>query len=209
MCLIAIWQSHGNYYSHKDSLWKWQRSPLFQVSEDLFTQSFVVPFLAPMLENAGAGVFMPRERDWQKSEIIIDNDECESTSPRIHGTMNIPQGWTESSSGFKDYKPFYTDEDNPFLGGTFLVSKCTSNRKKSSEVLWNAEIPSRGEYAVYVTYCSLPESCANAIYTIHTLGGDVEVKVDQSIGGGTWIYLGTWEFGDKSRNDPSLATIAP
>lgn len=205
---IAIWQSHGNYYSHKDSLWKWQRSPLFQVSEDLFTQSFVVPFLAPMLENAGAGVFMPRERDWQKSEIIIDNDECESTSPRIHGTMNIPQGWTESSSGFKDYKPFYTDEDNPFLGGTFLVSKCTSNRKKSSEVLWNAEIPSRGEYAVYVTYCSLPESCANAIYTIHTLGGDVEVKVDQSIGGGTWIYLGTWEFGEGEQTPVSLSNFS-
>lgn len=205
---IAIWQSHGNYYSHKDSLWKWQRPPLFQVSEDIFTQSFVVPLLAPMLENAGAGMFMPRERDWQKTEIIIDNDECESTSPRVHGTMEIPQGWAEASSGFKDSKPFYTDEDNPFLAGTFLVSKCVSNRKKSSEVLWNANIPSKGEYAVYVTYRSLPESCANAVYTIHTLGGDVEVKVDQSIGGGTWIYLGTWEFGEGKQAPVSLSNFA-
>lgn len=205
---IAIWQSHGNYYSHKDSLWKWQRPPLFQVSEDIFTQSFVVPLLAPMLENAGAGVFMPRERDWQKTEIIIDNDECENSSSRLHGSMEIPQDWTAASSGFKDFKPFYTDEDNPFLNGTFLVSKCVSNRKKSSEVHWKADFPSKGEYAVYVTYRSLPESCTDAIYTIHTLGEDVEVKVNQSIGGGTWIYLGTWEFGKGCQTPVSLSNFS-
>lgn len=205
---IAIWQSHGNYYSQKDSLWKWQRSPLFQVSEDLFTQSFVVPLLAPMLENAGAGVFIPRERDWQTSEIIIDNDECENISGRIHGTMEIPQGWTEASSGFRDSKPYYTDEDNPFLYGTFLVSKSTSNRKKASTVTWKANIPDRGEYAVYVTWSSLPESCTNVLYTIHSLGGDVEVKVDQSIGGGIWVYLGTWEFNAGEQVAVSLSNFS-
>ena len=30
--------------------------------------------LVPMLENAGAGVFLPRERDWQVHEVIVDND---------------------------------------------------------------------------------------------------------------------------------------
>jgi hypothetical protein len=27
-----------------------------------------------MLENAGAVVYTPRERDWQKNEVIVDND---------------------------------------------------------------------------------------------------------------------------------------
>ena len=29
-----------------------------------------------MLENAGANVFTPRERDTQKQEVIVDNDGC-------------------------------------------------------------------------------------------------------------------------------------
>ena len=27
-----------------------------------------------MLENAGAIVYTPRERDWQRNEVIVDND---------------------------------------------------------------------------------------------------------------------------------------
>ena len=47
---------------------------LFCTTEDLFTQSFIIPYLIPMLENAGANVFTPRERDTQKQEVIVDND---------------------------------------------------------------------------------------------------------------------------------------
>ena len=51
------------------------RPNLFGTTEDLFTQTIVVPYLIPMLQNAGAIVFTPRERDWQKKEIIVDNDD--------------------------------------------------------------------------------------------------------------------------------------
>lgn len=47
---------------------------LFCTTEDQFTQSFILPYLLPMLENAGANVFTPRERDTQKQEVIVDND---------------------------------------------------------------------------------------------------------------------------------------
>jgi hypothetical protein len=40
----------------------------------MFTQSFVLPFLVPMLENAGAYVMLPRERDTQVNEVVVDND---------------------------------------------------------------------------------------------------------------------------------------
>ena len=62
---LAIWASHGRYYSPAQSIWKWQRVNLFGTNEDLFSQTFVVPYLIPMLENAGAVVWTPRERDWQ------------------------------------------------------------------------------------------------------------------------------------------------
>lgn len=35
-----------------------------------------MPYLIPMLQNAGAIVFTPRERDWQRNEIVIDNDDA-------------------------------------------------------------------------------------------------------------------------------------
>src|SRR5574344_2341094 len=62
---ISLWASHGRYYDAKKGVWKWQRPCLYGTTEDLFSQTFVVPFLIPMLENAGAYVYTPRERDWQ------------------------------------------------------------------------------------------------------------------------------------------------
>ena len=46
---IALWQSHGYYYEQSLERWEWQRACLFQTVEDMFTQSFVLPFLVPML----------------------------------------------------------------------------------------------------------------------------------------------------------------
>ena len=51
---IAVWQSHGRYFDQGTGRWIWQRPCLFQTVEDMFTQSFVLPYLVPMLENAGA-----------------------------------------------------------------------------------------------------------------------------------------------------------
>ena len=71
---FCVWASHGIYYNISKDQWTWQRPPLFCTSEDLFTQTIVTPYLIPMLEKAGAVVFTPRERDWQKHEVIVDND---------------------------------------------------------------------------------------------------------------------------------------
>ena len=70
---IALWQSHGRYFDQTENRWKWQRSALWQTCEDLYTQSYVLPYLVPMLENAGACVLLPRERDVQKYEVLADN----------------------------------------------------------------------------------------------------------------------------------------
>jgi hypothetical protein len=61
-------------FSEDAGLWEWQRPCLFQTVEDMFTQGFVLPYLVPMLENAGAYVMLPRERDVQTLEVIADND---------------------------------------------------------------------------------------------------------------------------------------
>lgn len=63
------------------------------------------------------------------------------------------------------------------------------------------------KYAVYVTYQTLPGSVSNAKYLVFHKGGVTEFLVNQQIGGGTWVYLGTFEF-DKGTNDYGMVVLS-
>ena len=56
---IALWGSHGQYYHQPTESWRWQRAKVWSTVEDLYTTSYTMPFLVPMLENAGAVVVQP------------------------------------------------------------------------------------------------------------------------------------------------------
>ena len=89
--VIAVWQSHGLYFEPKLNRWEWQRARIFQTVEDLYTQSFVMPYLMPMLENAGAYVMSPRERDRRRRRLCIQDKDIQGfreSVPRRH----LPQG---------------------------------------------------------------------------------------------------------------------
>lgn len=198
---IALWQSHGYYYEAKLTRWEWQRARIFQTVEDLYTQSYVLPFLVPMLENAGANVLMPRERDCQTEEVIVDNDGC------LHGRSVYTEkagdkSWTQGAGeGFAHLRNQYINFENPFREGTFRIIETVKGKKdKESTAEWIPEIPTTGQYAVYVSYKTLPNSTDDALYTVYHKGGASQFKVNQQMGGGTWIYLGTFGF-DAGKND--------
>ena len=67
---LALWASHGRYYKNDKNEWVWQRPLLHTTCEDLYTSTVVYPYLMPMLERAGAVLFSPRERSWQKREYL-------------------------------------------------------------------------------------------------------------------------------------------
>ncbi len=190
---IALWQSHGWYYEQELSRWEWQRARIFQTVEDLYTQSYVLPFLVPMLENAGANVLMPRERDVNTAEIIVDNDGMlTGKSTYLEKTGDKP--WLQGNGvGFAHLRTQYKDMENPFKEGTFRTVE-TIKKGHESKVEWTPEIPSDGRYAVYVSYQTLPNSADDALYTVYHKGGETQFKVNQQMGGGTWIYLGTFGF---------------
>ena len=189
---IALWQSHGYYYEQKLLRWEWQRARIFQTVEDLYTQSFVLPYLVPMLERAGAVVMLPRERDWQKTEIISDNDAPTGGYREQNGKYAWDKGPGE---GFAHPKAVYLDGENPFTMGTYRQVKTVSRPKDPESVaVWQPEFAHRGSYAVYVSYKTLPQSADDATYTVHHLGGKTSFRVNQQMGGGTWIYLGTFDF---------------
>lgn len=191
---LSLWASHGRYYDGKKDRWKWQRPNLFGTTEDLFTQTIVIPYLIPMLENAGAVVFTPRERDWQKNEVIVDN------GGRGYVEDSGKETWkTAQERGFAYHAGTYRDGENPFTQGTARAVKAT----KKADVSWASyqpNIPQGGKYAVYVSYQSLKNSVSDAQYIVMHKGQRTVFKVNQQMGGGTWVYLGTFDF-DRGNNE--------
>lgn len=197
---ISLWASHGRYYDKNKGTWKWQRPNLFGTTEDLFTQTIVVPYLIPMLENAGAIVFTPRERDWQKNEVIVDNDDTATRLSTNYIEISMSKKWKGSpQKGFAKHDGVYRDGENPFSSGTARMAKSTSSHKKQSMISYQPDIPEEGRYAVYVSYQSLPKSVEEAHYTVYHKGQQTEFRINQKMGGGTWVYLGTFDF-DKGCN---------
>ncbi len=197
---IALWQSHGYYFEPTLNRWEWQRARLFGTVEDLYTQSYVMPFLIPMLENAGAYVFTPRERDINTHEFIIDNDQEEGYSETGK--------WVNGGTGFAHTTEYYTDTQNPFTQGSFRQTGTTTQPNQAITAGWQIEIPQARSYAVYVAYQTLPNSTDDACYTIYHQGGKTSFKVNQTMGGGTWIYLGHFDFNPQEGAKVELSNLS-
>ena len=188
---LSLWASHGRFYDQKKGLWRWQRPNLFGTTEDLFTQTIVVPYLIPMLENAGAVVFTPRERDWQTEEVIVDNDGPKRNYIEVtnHGK------WQQAPyQGFAFHQGTYSDQENPFEAGTVRMTKTTSSKSRYSLATYQPDFRKAGRYAVYVSYQTLPNSVDDALYTVWHRGECTQFRVNQQMGGSTWVYLGTFDF---------------
>lgn len=190
--IVALWHSHGRYY--KNGGWQWQRPLLFQTVEDTYTMSYILPYVVPMLENAGAYVFLPRERDTNPNEVIVDNDtnpDGKVYSQSTYRENNGAQQWaTGEQEGFIYDLPDFRDTENPFENGTYRQVPTVAGGNTSAAA-WYADIPEDGEYAVYVSYKTLPNSTTDAHYSVNYSGGTKEFRVNQKMGGGTWIYLCT------------------
>lgn len=196
---IALWQSHGRYFDQEENCWKWQRAQLWGTCEDLYTQSYVLPYLVPMLEKAGACVMLPRERDVQRIEVIADNDE--PTQYREEGN------WMSGGIGFAQLRQIYRTGENPFREGTTRRTQSIAEGSES-HAIWKADIPETGEYAVYVSYEQTPNSVDDAHYTVHHAGGEARFAINQTMGGGTWIHLGKFRFEAGEQDVVTLSNLS-
>ncbi len=199
---IAMWQSHGYYFESSLNRWEWQRARIMQTVEDLYTQSYVIPFLMPMLENAGAYVMSPRERDTNSVELIVDNDGGLATGDYVE----TGSGWKNSQkAGFAHRYKTYNDQQgrsNPFTIGSARTIKADGKSTAS----WNVEIPKTDLYAVYVSYQSLPNSSEAVSYVVNAADGQHKVTINQKMGGGTWIYLGHYQLA-KGLSDKAIVSL--
>lgn len=208
--ILALWHSHGRYYKPSAGGWMWQRPFLFQSVEDTYTMTYVLPFLVPMLENAGAYVLLPRERDTNSGEVIVDNDTNPDgaiySQPYYKEKDGADKWETGDDEGFIYDLPDFRDTENPFENGTYRQVRARQSGTPSIAA-WYADIPKDGEYAVYVSYKSLPNSVPDARYTVNYSGGSREFKVNQKMGGGTWVYLGTFPLEQGFSDTEPIVTL--
>ena len=170
---IVVWNSHGWYYNNDQDRWMWQRPRMFQTVEDLIPTSFVLPYIIPMLENSGANVFIPRERDIQTNEVVVDNDQPGSFQ---NGIYNETNGWTTGTEkGFEIGNPPYPNNFNPFLQGTYKVTGASDSA--SEKIEWIPNIPEAGFYNVYISYYSSEENIPDANYSVYYSGGKTDFSV--------------------------------
>lgn len=197
---IAIWGSHGRYFNQKEGKWRWQRCHLHQTIEDLYTSTYVIDLIAPMLENAGAYVMMPRERDTSSFEAIVDA----SLPPSGNFSIKGPSNWNiaEGVKGFSMPSAPLSDGQNPFEAGTLIEAKTTTSKADESLACYNADIAQGGTYTIYVSYATLPSSSPAVLYTVNSLRGSEQFLVDQRMGGSTWMRLGEFPLAAGVQNRP-------
>jgi hypothetical protein len=185
---VALWNSHGYYFEMNLDRWEFQRARLFGTVEDISNTGFVIPYLTRMLENSGALVYLPRERDIQLNEVIVDNDRSTGNSQLIfHAGSNkreVFRGFLLTDTLFSGF--------NPFINGTSL-------RIEADSACYIPDIPEKGDYAVYISYPLSKDNDQSVSYIVSHTGGRTEYIVNQTVGGATWIYLGTFRF-DKGRD---------
>lgn len=193
---MAVTPSHGLYYDNEDSLWEWQRPPLYCTREDLLTQSIAYPYLIPMLENAGAVVYTARERDWQTNSVIVKSG-ADDYREDGHWATYFGGGYLEDSLRICSDK---------LMVGTRTAMAGNGPGIIMSSAMWIPDIPEDGDYAVYVTYQSDSSRVDDARYIVFHTGGSTTFRVNQQMGGGTWVYLGTFHF-RKGRSPQGMVTL--
>ena len=87
---IALWNSHGLYYDKNNDKIRWQRPALFGTVEDMLSTQIVLNYLLPMLRNAGAEVYMPRERDWHSEGVELGASTGSATEKVFKGRVTHP-----------------------------------------------------------------------------------------------------------------------
>lgn len=170
----TVWLSagHGWYWSTTLNRWTTQRGNNYGLVEDFSNAEAVNYYLARYLWNAGAEVWLVRDRAMTEHEVIVDNDQ------------GAPF-YTETGSWITSSTPGYG-------GGTYRWSSTFSTL--SATATWRPNLPAAGWYAVWAWYREGANRPTDARYEVHHAGGVSRVSISQEVHGRTWRYLGEYYF---------------
>jgi uncharacterized lipoprotein YddW (UPF0748 family) len=167
---------HGWYWEADLNRWTTQRGNNYGLVEDFSNAEAVNYYLARYLWNAGADVWLVRERAMIGHEVIVDND---SGAPSYTETGS----WATSSYSGTGYN-----------GGDYRYTSSASDGAPMATATWTPNLPEAGWYAVWAWFRHGENRSPDARYEIHHAGGVTAVSVSQEVHGQTWRYLGEYYF---------------
>ncbi|MCB9865601.1 MAG: VCBS repeat-containing protein [Phycisphaerales bacterium] len=95
-----------------------------------------------------------------------------------------------------------------YYGVDYHYLSATGGGGALGAVEWRPNLPSAGDYDVYVYYPSSTARPDDATFTVHHVGGTADVAVNQQIHGGLWVPLGRFAFSAGTGGSVSLTNSA-
>ncbi len=193
---VYVSAGHGWTWTPTLARWATQRGNTHGIVEDFVSVETINAYLVHYLEKAGATVFTVRERDFNTSMAIVDNDGGGDGAYAETGAWQA-----DGVAGFRPGEEPYRGTTNPFGLGTTRVAPTTSGAP-TAEARFTPDIPTSGMYQVYASWSVDPSKprAPDAHFVIRHAGGEAHVRVDQRRHGGTWYPLGQWYF-EAGRDD--------
>ena len=168
-----------------DGVWRFQRSELFELREDLHTNQIMNSLIIPMLERMGAKLTVVRGVGFEREQVILDNADSFYVE---HGP-----GWMGHRLGAwnNGYRVIQTDTTES------AVTRWT----------WTPEVS--GEQPVYIWYVAGENRSPSALLRIGSGEHFETVRVNQTERGSRWVYLGTFPFRRIKRHGSRSQTLVP
>ena len=168
---------HGWQYNSTLARFATDRGDNNEIVEDFGNQDQFT-FFADYVLRAG-GTFVPmRPVGHQLNEVVLDNDSAGVT---------FSGAWSNSTS------TVYYDEDYGASADSIPYRFASTNATESATATYTPNIPQAGFYPIYTWVRSGTDRIAQ-LYKINHTGGQTQIKVDHSMVGSGWIYLGTYYF---------------
>ena len=159
--------------------WLTDRPEYSEIVEDFGNQDQLTYF-ADYLLRAGATVVPMRPVGHQLNEVVLDNDSAGVT---------YSGAWSDSTAGARWY-----DEDYGAVADSVRYrSASTSAGAETAVATYTPNIPQEGFYPVYV-WASAGTNRTSQLYKVNHTGGQTQIRVDHSMVGNGWVYLGTYHF---------------
>jgi N-acetylmuramoyl-L-alanine amidase len=176
-----VFVSPGHGFQYTSGAWRTDRGENNNMVEDFGNQDQGTAF-ADYLFRAGATVVPMRPIGHQTNEVVLDNDMAEVT---YTGT------WTNSTGSR------YYDEDYGATADATHYRFASTAASESATATYTPNIPASGFYPVYA-WAAAGTNRTLQTYKINHTGGETDVKIDHSMVGNGWVYLGTYHFDSGS-----------
>lgn len=168
---VHLGLSAGHGIMWDDGVWRYQRSELFELREDLHTNHIMGGLVAPLLERMGATLTFVRGAGFDRTRIQLDDSS--------DGPYTEMGSWSDGSS------------TGGWLDG-YRVAASSSIETSVASWAWLPE--SSGEFPVYIWYVSGSNRSTQTTVRVKS-GEHVEtLYLDQTKRGSRWVYLGTFSF---------------